>query len=104
MSKFSGEYPEDWERIALAVKEKAGWKCERCGHRHDPRNGYCLTVHHLDGDKSNILDWNLAALCQRCHLAIQGKVNMFQCYMFEHTPWMKPHVEAMELWRQEMPK
>ncbi|GAH88897.1 unnamed protein product, partial [marine sediment metagenome] len=27
-----------------------------------------LTVHHLDGNKANCEDWNLAALCQRCHL------------------------------------
>lgn len=23
-------YPENWEAIALAVKEKAGWRCENC--------------------------------------------------------------------------
>lgn len=24
-------YPADWERRALAVKEAAGWACEKCG-------------------------------------------------------------------------
>jgi hypothetical protein len=38
----------------------------------------------------------LAALCQRCHLTIQGRVNMFQGWLLEHSPWMKPHVEGME--------
>lgn len=24
-------YPENWESIALAIKENAGWKCQQCG-------------------------------------------------------------------------
>lgn len=24
-------YPDDWEEIALAVKDEADWKCEGCG-------------------------------------------------------------------------
>src|SRR4051794_10918510 len=35
-----------------------------------------LTVHHLNGDKFDCRWWNLVALCQRCHLQIQGKVQM----------------------------
>lgn len=92
--KGTGEYTEDWPEIANRVKEKNDWKCERCGHPHDVVSGHVLTVHHLDGDKSNNADWNLAALCQRCHLHIQGKVFMAQFYMFEHSEWFKPHVEG----------
>jgi hypothetical protein len=51
-----------------------------------------LTVHHLDGDKANCRWWNLASLCQRCHLHIQGKVDMARVYPFEHTAWMQPYV------------
>ena len=51
-----------------------------------------LTVHHLDGDKSNCEWWNLAALCQVCHLIIQGKVRMEQVWMLEHSEWFKPYV------------
>ena len=94
MSKFTGEYPDNWDVIAWLIKENAGWKCERCGHANDRATGHVLTVHHLDGDKSNCAAWNLAALCQRCHLTIQAKVNMFQTYMFEHTPWFEIHVDA----------
>lgn len=25
------DYPEDWEAISLAVRERAGWRCETCG-------------------------------------------------------------------------
>lgn len=49
-----------------------------------------LTVHHLNGRKFDCRWWNLAALCQRCHLVIQRKVQMERVYPFEHTPWFRP--------------
>ena len=51
-----------------------------------------LTVHHFDGNKANCEWWNLLALCQRCHLTIQSRVNPKQPYMFEHSEWLKPYV------------
>lgn len=90
--KSIGVYPENWDEIALAVKEEAGWKCVRCGEPHDPQAGYTLTVHHLDIDPSNCEWWNIPALCQRCHLHIQSKVIMEQPYMFEHSEWFRPYV------------
>jgi len=92
MSRFKGQYPDDWKARATEVKTEAGWGCVRCEHPHDPPAGYTLTVHHLDNDKSNTRWWNLAALCQRCHLQIQSKVRMERTYMFEHTAWFKPYV------------
>jgi len=89
-----GEYPENWPEIAAKIKQKSGYQCERCGHPHDQNTGHVLTVHHLDRDKSNCAEWNLAALCQRCHLHIQGVVDMRQYFMFEHSDWMTPHVEG----------
>lgn len=50
-----------------------------------------LTVHHLTGEKADLRWWNLAALCQRCHLQIQGRVRMGQVYPFEHSDWFKPY-------------
>jgi hypothetical protein len=50
-----------------------------------------LTVHHLDGFKQHLAWWNLAALCQVCHLQIQGKVNIFQEYILEHSSWFRPY-------------
>lgn len=70
MKKTEG-YPANWEGIAYRIKEKAGWCCERCTHPHEFKSGYTLTVHHLDHDKSNNADYNLAALCQRCHLHVE---------------------------------
>lgn len=107
-------YPDDWDRIAREVKDRAGWRCVRCGHPAEaaklraPCDEHCdpdrhpgglndgrqriLTVHHLDGDKSNCAWWNLTALCQVCHLHIQGKVQMDRTYVFEHSDWFKPYV------------
>ena len=135
-----GEYPANWPEVANAIKEAAGWRCERCHHpdeppwkiggsrteqwnrlrdpdmagdgwfqtgrspcddlcthpQTDPAKQRMLTVHHLDLDKSNVEDWNLAALCQGCHLSVQGRVDMHQEYVFAHTDWMKPHVAGRD--------
>lgn len=53
-----------------------------------------LTVHHLNERKHDLRWWNLAALCQRCHLTIQRKVTMEIAYPWEHTPWFRPHAAA----------
>ncbi len=93
---MTGDYPPDWPDIARRIKDAAGWRCVRCGHPHDPVFHYTLTVHHLDMDKANCEDWNLAALCQRCHLSVQGRVDFTQQYLFEHSDWMKPYVEGFK--------
>ena len=92
MSRFEGEYPPDWNVIATQVKDEAGWRCVRCGHVHEPSAGFTLTVHHLTGDKSQCQWWNLAPLCQRCHLQIQAKVVMQRQWFLPHSEWFKPFV------------
>jgi 5-methylcytosine-specific restriction endonuclease McrA len=91
MSRFRNEYPVNWPEIAARVKAEAGGKCVRCGHLHQPEVGYCLTVHHLDGDKANGAWWNLLALCQRCHLRVQARVIVERQWLLEHTEWFKPY-------------
>lgn len=99
----TGEYPENWKEIALQTKQDAGWKCIRCGHPHDVKAGYMLTVHHIDLNKSNCEWWNLAALCQRCHLQIQGKVIIERTFMFEHSEWFKPYVAGYYAFKNGLP-
>lgn len=99
----TGEYPDNWKEIAYRVKESADWHCIRCGHKHDTLAGYMLTVHHIDLDKSNCRWWNLAALCQRCHLQIQAKVDVKQVYMLEHSEWFKPYVAGRYAWLAGLP-
>lgn len=84
-----GEYPPDWKGIADRVKDAASWRCVRCDHPHEVETGYVLTVHHMNGDKADCRWWNLLALCQRCHLVIQAKVNPAQAYLHPHTGWFR---------------
>jgi hypothetical protein len=92
-------YPPEWPFIAEKVKEAAGWCCVRCSAGHSREGWRILTVHHLDGDKSNCRWWNLAALCQRCHLSIQGKVKMDQAYLYPHSEWFKPYAAGYYAFR-----
>ena len=68
------------------------------GHRRErsrplwTRRKRVLTVHHMDGDKSNSAWWNLLPLCQVCHLSVQTRVAVAQTYPFHHTPWFRPYV------------
>ena len=98
LRKYANEYPPNWDEIALRRKDEENWTCERCEHVHEPETGYCITVHHLDGDKANCEDWNLAVLCQRCHLHIQAKVFCEQMMLpgFEHSEWFIKHLEGYQ--------
>ena len=105
-------YPSDWPIIAARIKALAKWCCERCGMRNneDAPDGTMLTVHHLDGIKSNVEEWNLAALCQRCHLHIQRKVHFYRVpKIFDwvrlkyyplttHSLWMARHIKSYNVW------
>jgi hypothetical protein len=60
-----------------------------------------LTVHHLDEDKANCRWWNLAALCQRCHLRMQRAVVMGRPYHYEHSAWFRPYAAGFYAWKYE---
>lgn len=90
--KSTGQYPPDWNAIAFGIKQQANWCCVRCNHPDDKEHGYALTVHHIDLNKSNCAWWNLAALCQRCHLRIQGKVIIERPWFLQHSIWFMPYV------------
>ena len=93
-------YPADWKAIATAVKEAAGWRCVRCSTAHDPSTGNTLTVHHLNMDPSCSEWFNLAALCQRCHLTIQAKVDLDRPWvMAEHSPGFRPYAAGFYAWK-----
>lgn len=109
------DYPANWPAIALAVKIAASWRCIRCHHPHEhpghPVECDCfcshlpdgkqrvLTVHHLDGNKANVEWWNLAALCQVCHLYVQATYHPDQMPLFgeawvERYYWARHHQEV----------
>jgi len=66
--------------------------------KHVEAHHRILTVHHLDGVKGNCRWWNLASLCQRCHLTIQGRVRMERVYPWPHSHWFKPYAAGYYAW------
>jgi len=70
------DYHPRWDRIATAVKQRAGWKCELCGEVHG-LDDVVLTVHHRDGNPGNNRRSNLIALCARCHLAAHRRARVY---------------------------
>jgi hypothetical protein len=78
-------YPADWKRIATAIKDRAGWRCEcegecgrgthvgRCPNEHhktayDTESDVILTTAHLNHIPEDCRPENLKAMCQGCHL------------------------------------
>ena len=90
MRTFRNDYNDDGKAKRKEARERAGNKCIRCGSPSVP--GKILTTHHMDGDKSNDAWWNLLALCQVCHLHIQGKVDPNTPYFLDHSDWIKPYI------------
>ena len=79
------EYDGPDETIAVYVEAK--WRI--------------LTVHHLllgVDAKRDLRWWNLAALCQRCHLTIQGRVVMERIWPWPHSDWFKPYAAGWYAW------
>lgn len=101
--KSKTKYPDNWDEISSKRKAEEKYRCERCGHPDDRKSGHVLTVHHLDGDKSNNEKWNLAVLCQRCHLYMQATVIMDQMLFdfVEVSEWFKPHLDGFKRSRNE---
>lgn len=72
------KYPDDWDEIAVAIKEAAGWRCEKCGKQcRWPGEAFdthrrTLTVAHINHVESDCSDENLVALCPACHLEYDG--------------------------------
>ena len=69
------KYPADWDEIARAIKEQAGWKCEQCNlqcrypdEKFDTHRR-TLTVAHINHVEMDCRPENLVALCPKCHLA-----------------------------------
>lgn len=79
MKKSLKDYPPDWPQIAISLKRKAGWMCEKCGEFFPNETGskfveirgrrtiITLTVHHKDRNPWNCKQENLIVLCSPCH-------------------------------------
>ena len=77
-------YPDNWQEIALLVKQSARWCCAKCnqqclqpgtksGLTKSERLKLTLTVHHRNRiPEDNRLE-NLVALCTACHLSYHNR-------------------------------
>lgn len=102
MPIIRARYPEDWDAIALRIKQEARWCCQQCQRpcrqpsepladflarvqrwrqqqtplpakfEAAPRR-YLLTVAHLDQQPGNQDPSNLKALCTVCHLQFDSR-------------------------------
>ena len=88
----AGRYPKNWRDISMAIRERAGQRCEcegECGlhpdHRCEEHNGHfakwakgkiVLTVAHLNHIPEDCRADNLKAMCQRCHLRYDQKLHV----------------------------
>lgn len=69
------QYPSEWETLAHACKQRAGWQCEHCGIAQYAQatsakgTPYLIYLHaaHKHHDKDNPQP-ELIALCIRCHV------------------------------------
>jgi len=70
-------YPSNWRRLATECKDRAGWRCERCGIKHGQirwsrhtNRAYpvWLHAHHVRFDPENETP-ELLALCPSCHFS-----------------------------------
>ena len=78
-------YPENWKAIAYEVKQKAAWKCSKCGliclrpnddrskMERSQRAAKTLTVHHWNYRPEDNVSENLVALCTACHLSFHNR-------------------------------
>ena len=75
-------YPDNWNTIALSVKEAANWQCQCCGKKcyrpgERPKDltrsewtADILQVHHRNHDTTDNRQSNLLSVCAACHLSL----------------------------------
>lgn len=72
-------YSANWWEIAREVKDRAGWKCQKCGIQcrrpGEPFDTHrrTLTVAHLNHTPEDCSAGNLMAMCAPCHLRYDAK-------------------------------
>ena len=90
-------YPADWIARALAVKEAADWRCQKCGKQcrrpGEPFDTHrsTLTTVHLDHDPENE-NARLTAWCAPCHL-------IYDAPRKAHERRLKHEIERQQLLR-----
>jgi predicted HNH restriction endonuclease len=76
----NNRYPKNWQEIALIIKNKAEWRCYKCGKQcirpgentadltKSERTKKTLVVHHANYTPEDNRLENLIPVCAGCHL------------------------------------
>ena len=77
----NSRYPRNWTDIAFTLKQKAKWRCQKCGMQclkpgdktaahlsKSDRAKLTLVVHHRNYQPEDNREENLVCLCTGCHL------------------------------------
>ena len=75
------KYHPNWKYIRKGILLRAENRCELCNaENYKPHwkteSKVVLTIHHIDFDIKNNKEYNLVALCQRCHLKLDLPVRI----------------------------
>lgn len=65
--------------LKTRIRERDGHRCQLCGTTEDEL-GYALSIHHIDYDKSNHEDDNLASVCKRCNSLVNTNRDIWYGY------------------------
>lgn len=76
IGSWRGLYPENWTEVTVWLKGRVDRHCEVCGEKFNGEPGRCLTVHHLDLDRSNNRHWNLIVVCYGCKDGLENSFIM----------------------------
>src|SRR5258708_33062451 len=89
-------YPKHWPSLAMACKERAGWRCEQCHVAQDTeRVSYTLNLYkvklqavHKNHDPHNEAP-ELVAVCPSCHWRHYRKPGQLAAWMIEKMKHQK---------------
>jgi hypothetical protein len=124
-------YPENWNQIATAIKQRSGYCCQRCGmqclppgrgyrhlsrrvrskytallgetHAEETSARFHPQVHHRDRQPSNNNPDNLVALCTGCHLHYhQGQKGNITPGQLSLTLEIEPQYLTPSVFRQQL--
>ncbi len=74
-----GCYPSGWtKKLKNKIKERDDYTCLICNER-----GKKLCIHHIDYDKNNLKESNLATTCKSCHTKTNYNRQSWQAFFFE---------------------
>lgn len=77
----TNDYTSDWASVSLRCRERANWRCAKCGDNFGVENRKrFLDVHHKNGKKYDNNMQNLQVLCITCHAEIDGQLKHLPRY------------------------